>query len=253
MRCQPDRRCSKFGMAIAAHSISTAGFDPLLYVFGADHTLRFVFFSHRSARVYRIAKEEVGSAQILKNPTSLFSPALLSGWAPHRMLLKWLHIVCFVETGAFLDRPSQERAPVPWFLHSHPWSIRDHGSLGIPRLGCDWPVQACLLPLIRLSSTVLISCDTVRRMLGVSTVVQSAEKSKPPPPPPPLKTFEYSSGLSGTVDTWAKGPSSTTPLCGSQGQQNYGYRMITSIIILVRTKPASNFVYLSNDKICWMN
>ena len=119
MRCQPDRRCSKFGMAIAAHSISTAGFDPLLYVFGADHTLRFVFFSHRSATVYRIAKGEEGSAQILKKPASLFSPALLSGWTPRRMLLKWLHppadtrSFVFVETGAFLDRPSQERAPVP--------------------------------------------------------------------------------------------------------------------------------------------
>lgn len=200
MRCQPDRRCSKFGMAIAAHSISTAGFDPLLYVFGADHTLRFVFFSHRSARVYRIAKGEEGSAQILKKPASLFSPALLSGWTPRRMLLKWLHppadtrSFVFVETGAFLDRPSQERAPVPPFLHSHPWSVRDHGSLGVPRLGRDWPRTSVLTsfdpPEFHCFDLAWHGAPNARREHSCPVCREVQTSPKP---------FDYSNGLSGTL------------------------------------------------------
>ena len=59
--------------------------------------------------------------------------------------------------------------------------------------------------LIRLGSTVLISCDTVYQMPSVSIIAQSAEKVKPPS----LSTIQWSVE---DVDAWAEDPLIVAPL-----------------------------------------
>ena len=145
-------------------------------------------------------------------------------WAPRRMLLKRLHPPTDTGSFLFLWKPAHSwiallrNAPL---FHGFRILIRGMYGTTVRSVSHAWaaigPDKRAHFFLIRLSSTVLISCDTVRRMLGVSTVVQSAERSKTPPPhSSPPEPFDYSNGLSGTL---THGPRTLQPqlLCRSPG------------------------------------
>jgi len=153
MRCQPDRRWFQLGMAIAAHSISTADFDPPLHVFGADHTLRLglppadrsFFLPPLSKGLSFCKRRECKRANPQDAIVLIFSRAPsgpYTGYSSNGSAPRPTQYRFFVETGGFLDRPSQERASAPWFLHSHPWRPR---FAGCPTPGPRLAGQACLL------------------------------------------------------------------------------------------------------------